>query len=152
MGGNTTEDMWLHFARFTLPAYTALVGNIYIHYYMEHDTGRMGSTNGGDVLHNAFFYVSYNEGESPAFSNNKNVLLNGGNFNGKMYQSDYRFQANYGGQGHRVQFVLPIYLAAITTARPNMALVMRVANTSNQWLIELNWGLQLTFQSHILTL
>lgn len=152
LGGNVTEDMYLHFARFTLPAFTALVGTVAIHYYIEYNTGNPGVQLGGDRQHNAFFYVSHNEGESPAFSQSKNVLLNGGNFNGKMFQSDHLFNTSGATEGHRIQFQLPIYMPATTVDTPNIALVMRVANTSNGWLNELNWGLQLTFQSHILVL
>jgi hypothetical protein len=145
--GGTTEDMWLHTNRFTIPPFIALAGHVNIHYYAEINNSAQGAQQHPDYYHNVFFYISMNQGESPAFSYSKSILQNGGNFNGPMCQSNFLFNQNGLQEGKRFNIFLPIYISASTLTRPNVTLVMRVANTSNGWMKELNWSINFQFVS-----
>lgn len=143
--GNFNTDTFLHANRFTIPANTTVIGYVTLSYYsawtnQPQDLGRYNSQ-----THNAFIYVSLNQGESPAFSSAKNVLQNGANFNGQMLQSN----ANYAvvNTSDRISRILPIYIPSVSTDRTNCILVMRITNTTDSWMGEVNWAINLTFAS-----
>ncbi len=143
IGGASTIDSYLHPNRFTIPANMALNGFVNISYYADWVTGDDGELD-------SFWYISYNQGESPAWSASKNALLNGGSLGGLMVQRKFYFRSF--NTDWRDTFMLPIYIPPTNADRNNMCLVMRIFNRTNNALDEVNWGINLQMTSQLIAL
>jgi len=139
--GDVTKDFFLNDNRFTLPANCGLAGYVQVSY-------RVSSSS--DARSDAFFYLSYNQGGSPAFDTAKNLIIAGSSFSGQMVQHTEWLRST--NPALRVNLTIPIFLAPTSTDRPNMLVIMRVLNNDPLSLQEFNTGLQVYFTSNILSL
>lgn len=140
VGGNLTQDQWLQLSRFTIPANINIVGWINIQYligYFPPEAGKDSSVS------NVFFYVTINEGESPAYTQSKNVISNGSSFNGTMIQKKHWFSGT--GQDMRIQADIPIYVQQQPYDRPNAAFLLRITNVTSTILQGVNWSMNLHY-------
>jgi hypothetical protein len=142
--GNVTTDFLISGNRFTIPANQAVVGWVSVSYIIGYNTGGPGT---GDQNHSAFLYVTHNiTGDPLLYTQSKNIVLNGANFNGNMVQVGHLFDS-VGAQNKRQSLMIPIYMAATGSDRPNVGFVMRVLNSTATYMSEFNWGININLIS-----